>query len=317
MTDEVRRAAKGAARGDDGRPPAAMTIGVFDGVHRGHRSLVERAAAGAAELGGEAVAVTFDPHPAAVLAPDHVPPVLTDTAEKIGRLLEAGADRAAVLAFTRELAGLSPEEFVDDHLFAIGRLALLVIGPDFALGRGRVGNAERLAAIGRTRGFRVEVVPALVDGQEVISSTRVRRLIQRGEVAVAARLLGRPATVSGRVVTGDGRGRTIGIPTANLDVPAARCRPATGVYAVRIHAEGETTGGHPGVMNVGTRPTFDGSGIRFEVHRLDWTGEAVGRTWHVELVARLREERKFDGVDALVARIRQDVAEARQLLAPQ
>src|SRR5204862_69951 len=137
----------------------------------------------------------------------------------------------------------------DGHLARMARLRLLVIGPDFALGRGRVGNAERLAAIGAERGFTLEVVPARLDGNEVISSTRIRRLVQRGDVREAARLLGRPPAVAGSVVTGDGRGRTIGIPTANLAVSPARCRPATGVYAVRIGVEGESSGGHPGVMN--------------------------------------------------------------------
>jgi riboflavin kinase/FMN adenylyltransferase len=300
---------------DDPRPPAALTIGVFDGVHLGHRSLVERTVADARSFGGEAVAVTFDPHPAAVLAPEHVPPFLTDMAEKTGRLIEAGADRVAVLAFTRELAALTPEEFVDGHLARMARLFLLVIGPDFALGRGRVGNAERLAAIGATRGFTVTVVPPRIDGNEVISSTRIRRLVQRGEVREAGRLLGRPPTVAGRVVTGDGRGRTIGVPTANLAVSPERCRPANGVYAVRIRVDGESSGGHPGVMNIGNRPTFDGTELRFEVHRLDWSGDAVGRTWQVDLVERLREERRFDNAGALAGQIRSDIDQARQLLA--
>jgi len=301
--------------GGDPLLPAAVTIGVFDGVHLGHRALVERTVAGAGALGGEALAVTFDPHPAAVLAPEHVPPFLTDTVEKTGRLIEAGADRVAVLAFTRELAGLTPEEFIEGHLKRLASMRLLVIGPDFALGRGRVGNAERLAAIGAERGFAVEVVPARLDGNEVISSSRIRRLVQRGEVREAARLLGRPPSVAGTVITGDGRGRTIGVPTANLAVPVARCRPANGVYAVRVRVEGESTGGHPGVMNVGNRPTFDGTELRFEVHRLDWSGDAVGRTWQVELVDRLREERRFDSVEALVTQIGSDIDRARQLFA--
>ena len=191
----------------------------------------------------------------------------------------------------------------------------MVIGPDFALGHGRVGDAGRLATIGTTRGFLVEVVPARLDGMEVISSSRIRRLIQRGEVAVAARLLGRPHLVAGTVVRGDGRGRTIGIPTANLDVDPARCRPATGVYAVRIRTPDSAMGpGHAGVMNVGTRPTFDGAGLRFEVHRLDWDGDALNDWWEIDLVDRLREERRFGGPTELVEQIRADMDRSRQIL---
>ncbi|TPW17122.1 MAG: riboflavin kinase / FMN adenylyltransferase [bacterium] len=294
---------------------ASVTIGVFDGVHRGHLALVNRVLEGAGRLRGESVVVTFDPHPAAVLAPEHVPPYLTTTAEKIARLRQAGVDRVVVIPFSVELAALTPEEFVDQHLVPRACPAELVIGPDFALGRDRVGDADRLGAIGRARDFKVDVVPARLDGDEVISSSRIRRLIQRGDMPAAARLLGRQPFLAGRVVAGDGRGRTIGVPTANLDVAAARCRPAAGVYAVRVRTGVDPAEiGYPGVMNVGTRPTFDGIGLRFEVHRLDWDGNARDAWWEVDLVDRLREERRFDGAAELAAQIREDIALSRQIL---
>jgi len=296
-------------------PMASVTIGVFDGVHLGHLALVARVQEGAARLGGESVAFTFDPHPAAILAPDHVPPYLTSTSEKVVRLREAGVDRVVVLPFSAKLAALAPEEFVDQHLVPLAGPAELVIGPDFALGHGRVGDARRLAAIGASRGFLVEVVPARLEDDEVISSSRIRRLIQRGDILPAARLLGRPPLVAGTVVRGDGRGRTIGIPTANLDVDPGRCRPAAGVYAVRIRSESTQSGpGHAGVMNVGNRPTFDGTGLRFEVHRLDWEGDALNEWWELDLIDRLREERRFESPAELVEQIRADIVRSRQIL---
>jgi len=297
------------------RASASVTIGVFDGVHRGHRALVDRVCEGAARLGGESVAVTFDPHPAAILAPEHEPPYLTDTLEKVERLREAGVARVVVLPFSIELAALSPEEFVDRHLLSQVNLAELIIGPDFALGHGRVGDARRLAAIGSSRGFVVEVVPARLDGVEVISSSRIRRLVQRGDIVLAAGLLGRPYRVAGRVIRGDGRGRQLGIPTANLDVARGCCRPAAGVYAVRIRTgSGFPEAGHAGVMNVGIRPTFDGVGLRFEVHRFDWEGDALDEWWEIDLIERLREERRFDSPAELAGQIQADIVRSRELL---
>lgn len=239
--------------------PVAATLGVFDGVHRGHRGLLDRTRAEAVRLGGESVAFTFDPHPAAVLAPERMPALLTTIEERIHWLRGTGIDRVEVLAFDRAMADLLPEEFVDRHLLRRVALRHLVIGHDFALGRGRVGDADRLGAIGRERGFEVTRVSAVRHDGEVVSSSRIREAIRAGDLDRARALLGRSYSLSGPVAPGAGRGRGLGFPTANVVTPPGKLLPPFGVYAVRIRLEGDAAGpGHPGVMNHGHRPTFQG-----------------------------------------------------------
>lgn len=294
--------------------PAAATIGVFDGVHRGHALLASETMKQARIIGGDAVAFTFDPHPARVLAPDHAaPPYITTAAERRALLEARGLVRVHTLAFDSTMAALSPEAFVEAHLQEREDLRRLVIGYDFALGRGRTGNAERLAAIGRERGFEVVQVPPLVEGGEAISSSRIRRAVRAADFDAARLLLGRPFTISGRVVAGDGRGRTLGFPTANVALDPDRLVPPFGVYAgrVAIDGAGET---RPAVMNFGVRPTFGSGSAGLEIHLLDFSGDLAGAELSVEFTARVREERRFGGPGELVEQIRKDVASARRML---
>ncbi|MBI1796761.1 MAG: bifunctional riboflavin kinase/FAD synthetase [Candidatus Eisenbacteria bacterium] len=308
-----------------------VAIGIFDGVHLGHRAILARALARAAAGAGDAgraattggatarsrcVVVSFDPHPDVVLARGAFtsPLPLTPLDEKRALLMALGIDAFVVLPFTRELASLSPEAFVDEHLVRPFAPAALVVGEGFALGRGRTGTVERLAAIGEARGFAVEAVPLVqLDGAPV-SSTRIRERLAAGGVAEAARLLGRRYRIAGRVVTGDGRGRTLGFPTANLMLDEERVVPADGVYAALAYLDGGREA-HAAAMSIGLRPTFGGHTRTIEAHLLDWSGDLVGRPMTVEFAAWLRPELRFDGAEALIAAMKDDVAEARRRLA--
>ena len=291
--------------------PAAVTVGVFDGFHRGHARVLERARARADAAAGRLVAVTFDRHPQSVLSPRTGPPALASRAETVDRLREAGADEVRVVRFDAALAAKAPLRFLADHVFPFHRLAALVVGHDFAMGRERRGTAAALAGLGRRFGFRVESVDAVIEGGEAVSSSRIRGLLAAGDVAAAARCLGRPYALGGTVVPGEGRGRTLGFPTANLAVDLRRLRPARGVYAVRVAAPGLEA---PGVANIGLRPTF-GEGVEtVEVHLFGSPGDLVGIRLSVTLVERLRPELKFKDANELKQQIRRDAARARFLL---
>lgn len=293
----------------------AVAIGVFDGVHLGHQAILERARSRARASGRPLVVMSFDPHPDVVLARGgfHSPPPLTPLGEKRTRLVALGVDAFEVLPFTRELASLEPEAFVERYL--VGPLApfALVVGEGFALGRGRTGTVERLRAIGAAHRFEVEAVPLVMMDGAPVSSTRIRALLAEGRVAEAGRLLGRRYGIAGTVVTGDGRGRELGYPTANLRLHEERQLPADGIYAVLASVSGEE-GGRPAAMSIGLRPTFDGQVRTLEVHLLDWSGDLVGRRLDVEFVAWLRPELRFESAEALVAAMHRDVAETRRLL---
>jgi riboflavin kinase/FMN adenylyltransferase len=291
---------------------AVVSVGVFDGLHLGHRAILDEALRRAA--GDSAVMVTFDPHPDVVLAKRfEAPAPLTPLDEKRRRVLTLGFAHVEVLPFTRELAALSPEEFVDRHLIAPFGMKALVVGANFALGRGRSGNIERLTAVGRERGFEVVPVPLFeLDGAPV-SSSRIRERLAHGEVAAAARLLGRRYDLTGRVVSGHAIGRTLGFPTANLQLHAEKLVPANGIYAVwaRIADEAEW---RPAAMSVGVRPTFGGDARTLEVHLLDWSGELGGRDLTVEFADWLRSEVAFESTAALVDAMKEDVRETRRRL---
>jgi riboflavin kinase / FMN adenylyltransferase len=294
---------------------SVVAIGVFDGVHRGHVAILERAVRLARERQLESVVVSFDPHPDVVLAKTfRAKPPLTPLPEKRLRLQALGVDRLVVLPFTRELAALEAEEFVDRHLVAPHRPDALVVGENFALGRARAGDPARLAEIGTSRGFMVESVALeWVDGAPV-SSTRIRELLGDGKVAEAANLLGRRYGLAGTVVTGDGIGRTLGVPTANLRLHEEKLVPANGIYAVWTRLPGES-GLRPAAMSIGVRPTFGGQSRTLEVHVLDWEGDLRGRDVEVELVQWLRPELRFDGPTELIAAMQDDLARTRRLLA--
>ena len=298
-----------------GTTGTAVAIGVFDGLHLGHRAILDAALARARAAGGRCVVMSFDPHPDVVLARGafHSPPPLTPLGEKHRRLAALGVDRFVVLPFTRELASLEPETFVDRHLVEPLAPFALVVGEGFALGRGRSGTVERLRAIGGTRGFEVEAVPLVQMDGGPVSSTRIRQALAGGRVAEAARLLGRRYAIAGRVVTGDRRGRELGYPTANLRLDEDRVIPADGIYAVLAHLPGEGEP-RPAAMSIGMRPTFDGQLRTLEVHLLDWSGDLVGRPLEVEFVDWIRPELRFESADDLIAAMDRDVAETRRRL---
>jgi len=297
-----------------GRPArAAVAVGVFDGVHLGHRDILARALALAGGLG--TAVVSFDPHPDVVLAKRFEPVApLTPLPERRERILAMGIDEVVIVPFTRELAALSPEAFVDEYLVGPFRLRALVVGERFALGRGRSGDVPRLRALGAERGFTVEPVPLREDPGVPISSTRIRDALSAGRVGDAARLLGRRYGLEGHVVTGEGIGRTLGYPTANLRLDDEKFVPAHGIYAVWVRVEGDPVW-RMGAMSIGVRPTFGGQTLTLEVFVLDWSGELPGRRLEVQFVEWLRPELRFESRDALIQAMNRDVTRTREVLA--
>ena len=297
---------------------SVVTIGNFDGVHRGHRELVDRAVAAAGRGGLRSVAVTFDPHPAAVLRPDDVPPALQSVAERVAALRACGIDEVDVVSFDAALAALSPESFVTDVLVARHAPTHVVVGENFRFGHRAEGDVTRLIALGAEHGFSVEAVRLVDAGDGVVSSSALRALLASGDLDAVTRGLGRRFALVGPVVRGDGRGRTLGIPTANVAVDAGRALPADGVYACWALLEGTGPDGGPpvpAVVNVGWRPTFDGTVRTVEAHLLvEGEPDLYDRRLELVFVARIRGEERFDGPESLVARIREDIRTARGIL---
>ncbi len=290
----------------------AVAIGVFDGLHLGHRALLERARARAA--GDRVAVISFDPHPDVVLARNFHPVApLTPIPEKRTRLAAMGFETLEVLPFTRELAALEPEAFVDQYVVRPFAPRALVVGEGFALGRGRSGDVARLTAIGREAGFEVEAVPIVLQDGAPVSSTRIRAQLGDGDVAGAAHLLGRLYDLTGTVVRGDAIGRKIGWPTANLRLHEEKLLPRLGIYAAWVRIEREAAR-RAGAMSIGIRPTVGGQTTTLEVHLLDWSGDLVGRTLQVELVSWLREEQAFGSLEELAHAIGEDVEEVRRRL---
>ncbi len=291
---------------------AAVAIGNFDGVHVGHRALIQRTRELADANDARAVALTFDPHPNAVVGSQGAPPRLASLDRRIELLAAAGVDAVVIEPFTRELAGRAPHAFIDDVVVFALRARAIVVGYDFTYGQGRAGTTTALRAHGSRAGIEVAIVPAVeVDGV-VASSTKIRACLRDGDLAAAERLLGRPWDVDGVVVHGAKRGRTIGVPTANI-VPDSDLLIAPGIYAVTL----AVTGGPalPAVASLGTNPTFvEGGGLVLEVHVLDWDGDLYDRQVRTTFVARLRDELKFDSVDALIVQIKRDIDQARVAL---
>jgi riboflavin kinase/FMN adenylyltransferase len=320
-----------------GWPQAAVAVGNFDGVHRGHQALVALAVRDARAAGGTSVVLTFEPHPARVLSPDRAPVSLTTLDQKAEILAALGVDRLAVLPFTVELSRREPEDFARDVLHQALGARVVVVGSSFRFGRGRSGDLATLRRFGETLGFQVHGLRPVIARGGPISSTRIREALSRGAVDAAKDFLGRRFFVDGVVVKGEGRGRRIGIPTANLDV-VNETVPGGGVYAcwcrvvdggsggtgespqlderARIHfaRAKDTSPPRPAAVNVGRRPTFGGGVTMVEAHLLDYEGDLYGRTLRLEFEERLREERTFPGAEALVAQIRSDIIEARRVL---
>jgi riboflavin kinase/FMN adenylyltransferase len=288
----------------------AVTVGVFDGVHRGHMAILDELRRAAARAGGESVVLTFDVHPRRLLSGE-APPTITSLEHRLVLFERAGVDAAVVLRFDRALAALSAEEFLREVL--VGRIGMkaLVLGADAHFGRGREGNIAFLDARKEALGFTlvsVALLPAASEGEEAVSSTAIRRAVREGRLADAARMLGRPPALLGRVERGDGRGRTIGFPTANLALHQ-ELTPPRGVYVASVLLDGVR---YRALVNIGVRPTFNAAGASgppresVEAHLLGFEGDLYGRVLEVELLARLRDERRFPSKEALVAQIRAD-----------
>jgi len=303
-----------------GRSPCVLAIGSFDGLHVGHQALIQRTIARAAALEVPAGLLSFEPLPREVLQPDSPPARLTNLRERWRRLQASGLDRFHVLAFNQRLRTLTGLQFME-ALRALGARAI-VVGHDFRFGHKGAASAQWCAAEARNFGFEVDIVDAvLVDGERVASGL-VRSALAAGELVRAARLLGRPYAMRGRVRRGEQLGRQLGFPTANLPLQRRRA-PLAGIFAVRVHGVPAPGGGGaaaprgwPAVASLGTRPTVGGTVPLLEVHLFDFSGELYGLELEVEFVARLRAERRFDSVDAMVAQMHQDAAAARALLAP-
>lgn len=292
-------------------PNSWLTIGVFDGVHRGHQQIIHRLTAGAHAAGSQAVAMTFWPHPATVLGNRDFK-CLTTPEERAELLYGMGVDVVVVQTFDSSLANTTAAQFVarlQEHV----HFDHLLIGYDFALGKGREGDAARLTEMGQGFGYKVEVIPALSDESGVISSTEIRKLVATGDVADAGSLLGHCYGLSGPVVHGDGRGRQLGFPTANVAYPPEKLLPANGVYAGQVWVRGER---YASAINVGVRPQFHEGAQRplVEAYILDFNRDIYDQDVRVDFVDRLRDERKFASVDALVEQMYRDVQKAREIL---
>lgn len=290
--------------------PSVVTIGVFDGVHLGHQALIDRSVAQAHAHDQAAVVVSFFPHPDLVLRQISGRYYLTPPAEKARLLAAMGVDLLVLHPFDAQVQQIRAADFVDrlqQHL----NMATLLITPEFALGYRREGDLPFLSAQGQEKGFVVQAMPLLNAAGQRISSTQIRQHLEAGEVEAAARLLGRPYRLTGEVVQGQQRGRSIGFPTANLATWDQQVLPATGVYACRAFLGGERL---HAVTNVGQRPTFDGQGITIEAHLLDFERDIYGQELALEFLQRLRGEQKFGSIEALSAQIAQDRDQAREIL---
>lgn len=300
---------------------AVVALGVFDGVHVGHQKLLAEACRLKIDEGLPLIVLTFYPHPRTVTgSPDRYSCLLTPPQEKAYLMEEAGADYLWTVPFTQELATMTPADFVDVYLTGRLRTKIAVCGFNFSFGYRGAGKAEDLKEFGRMRGFSVSVVPPMTADGEIVSSSRIREYLKQGYVEQAAVFLGRPYCLFGRVVRGDGRGRTLGIPTCNLEVPGNKLIPLNGVYAAFVRAtipgevsgpgSGGLLGGRMAVVNIGTRPTFGGKDVRVEVHVPGLSGDLYGAFMQVFLTRYLRPEKKFEDASALCAQIAEDVRSA-------
>jgi riboflavin kinase / FMN adenylyltransferase len=288
-----------------GSGPYAVTIGRFDGVHRGHRHLIDQAVASARQQGWRSLAITFEPHPEQIFRPDQPVTRLTTAVQKEALLATSGVDAVAILPFSLDFSRQTAEEFIAE-LAAATQLRELWIGEDFALGYKRAGTATRLAELGREHGYAVHVVPRIrLHGTEMISATNIRRHIQEGNVRLAEELLGRPYALTGIVVHGAKRGRTIGYPTANLAHKEELIVPTLGIYATLVDVPGVVQG-HAAMTSVGVRPVFDNGERMVEAHLLDWSGDLYDRPLTLHFLEWLRPEENFPSVEALIAQMARD-----------
>jgi len=296
----------------DGRG-TVVTVGTFDGVHRGHQAVLREVCARAEATGRRSVLLTFHPHPLKIVRPEHAPPLLTTPLEKKEILAETGLKYAVFVAFTPALSRFEPERFVREVLVERVGVSELVIGYDHGFGRGRSGGTDTLRRLGREIGFGVDVVEPVTTDEDAVSSTSIREAIQDGDLETATRGLGRPYSMRGVVVRRDGRGKDLGFPTANLKVSGGeKLVPPAGIYAARGVLR---KGTFDGALHIGPRPTFRGSPPTVELHLMNFDGDLYGETVRVDFVRRLREVRPFATAAALVKQMEADVEEARRVLA--
>ena len=293
---------------------SVVTIGVFDGVHRGHQAIIGHAVKRARDLGVQSVVVTFDPHPSEVVRPGSHPAVLTEPVRKAELLEQMGVDALCVVPFTPAFSQLSPEAFVHDVLVEALHASVVVVGDNFRFGHRAAGDVPLLATLGRSFGFGVEEAPLVVEDGLVFSSTYIRSCVDAGDVRAAAAALGRPHRLGGVVVRGDQRGRELGFPTANLMCHRYAAIPADGVYACWLVRGGVHSGRQMAAVSVGTNPTFSGRERRVEAYVLDFDGDLYGERVSLDFVEHLREQRAYTGIEPLVAQIREDVEQTRALL---
>jgi riboflavin kinase / FMN adenylyltransferase len=290
----------------------ALALGNFDGVHRGHQAVIGAAVARARETGGPALVATFDPHPSLFFRPETEPFALTSMDQKLEHFAALGVDAAVVIPFDAAVAGLPADAFADQWLAEKLGVSHVVTGSDFTFGKGRSGSAATLGELGAGRGFTAHALAPVIAGDRQISSTRIREALVAGDMPTAAALLSRPFAIRGKVVHGDKRGRSIGVPTANMEL-GGYLRPRFGVYAVRVRLPGGER--MDGVANLGVRPMFTPPKLLLESWLLDWSGDLYGQTLDVELVRHLRDEQTLDGLDALMQQIGRDAQQAREILA--
>jgi riboflavin kinase/FMN adenylyltransferase len=302
---------RGAAQAPRGWARSVVTIGVFDGVHRGHQATIGYAVKRARDLGDASVVLTFDPHPSEVVRPGSHPAVLTTQERKAELIEELGVDALCVEPFTREFSKLPAEEFVHDVLVEQLHAAEVVVGENFRFGHKAAGDVELLSRLGRRFGFTTTAAPLLADDSTIYSSTYVRSCVAAGDVVAAANALGRPHRLEGVVIRGDQRGRELGFPTANLLCGRYAAIPADGVYAAWLIRGSEQL---PAAVSVGTNPTFAGTERRVEAFVLDFSGDLYGERVALDFIAHLRPTVKFDTLEALVAAMSDDVARTRQIL---
>lgn len=291
--------------------PSVVTIGNFDGVHAGHRRILRRAVALSGELGAAATVLTFDPHPAKVVAPERAPRLLTTLEERAGLMFEEGIQRVVILPFDREFASLSPEEFVRDVVVERLQARAVLVGDNFRFGARQTGDVEVLQALGEVHGFRTEIIGGVRLRGQLVSSTAVRRLIEAGDVSRANRLLERPYSLAGEVTPGRGVGARHTVATLNLRT-GAEVLPAIGVYITRTTDLANPKRRWNSITNVGVRPTFGGGELSIETHLLDTLIPPTPARIRVEFWRRLREERKFESPEALKTQILSDAARARK-----
>lgn len=292
--------------------PLALALGVFDGVHLGHRAIIADAVKLSQELGLAGAALTFRNHPLSVIDPQHAPSLLDPFTRRCGYLREAGLSQIIAVSFDEAFSRLSPRHFLEQVLGGALQAGGVAVGENFHFGFRAAGDTTLLKDWGARAGIAVRVSPPVRVGGQVVSSTRIREAVERGEVDLARVLLGRPFQTEGKVIHGQGRGQSLGVMTANLEIPAGLVRPVEGIYAVRVRLKEQTLGG---AAYVGSCPTFAGTELRLEVHLLDFHGSLYGENLRLEWIARVRPEQTFDSPAELMAQMRIDLARTREILA--